>query len=37
MQEEVRFAIDSPVERDGFETSVPGERAYGLKPLSVAL
>ena len=24
-----KFA-DSPVERDGFETSVPGERAYGL-------
>jgi hypothetical protein len=24
-----RFA-DSPLERDGFETSVPGERAYGL-------
>jgi hypothetical protein len=21
---------DSPLERDGFETSVPGERAYGL-------
>jgi hypothetical protein len=26
----VRFAMDSPLERDGFETSVPGERAYGL-------
>lgn len=24
------FIVDSPRERDGFETSVPGERAYGL-------
>jgi hypothetical protein len=26
-----RFVADSPLERDGFKTSVPGERAYGLK------
>ena len=26
----MRFVDDSPLERDGFETSVPGERAYGL-------
>ena len=25
-----RWFADSPLERDGFETSVPGERAYGL-------
>jgi len=26
----IRSSPDSLVERDGFETSVPGERAYGL-------
>jgi hypothetical protein len=25
-----RFVPDSALERDGFEISVPGERAYGL-------
>src|SRR6202049_3685374 len=25
-----QFVADLPLERDGFETSVPGERAYGL-------
>ena len=27
---QIEFATASPLERDGFETSVPGERAYGL-------
>jgi hypothetical protein len=26
-----RFARDSPLEGDGFELSVPGERAYGFE------
>ena len=26
----VRFALDSPLEGDGFELSVPGERGYGF-------
>jgi hypothetical protein len=26
----LRSSCDSPLQRDGFETSVPGERAYGL-------
>jgi hypothetical protein len=30
VSDKVRFAPDSLLERDGFETSVPGERAYGL-------
>jgi hypothetical protein len=29
--EDVRFARDSPLEGDGFEPSVPGERAYGFE------
>jgi len=27
----IRFAIDSPLERDGFEPSVPRERDYAFR------
>jgi hypothetical protein len=29
--EKCRFARDSPLEGDGFDLSVPGERAYGFE------
>jgi hypothetical protein len=31
LTEEVRFAQDSPLEEDGFELSVPGERVCGFE------